>query len=556
MYFEKGKGYEIRINLKQKGLKSPVLISMDGEKGIYECREILLSDTEWQRFSFKLRSEKTDKDGFFTITFRGAGTLWLGTVSIMPEDHINGFRKDVIEVIKATKPPNMRWPGGNFVSSYFWEDGIGDRDKRPPKPNLAYAGVKGEEWESNQPMEPNDVGIDEFLKLCVLLETKPFIAVNAGSGSPEDAANLVEYCNSSMESGYGEKRAKNGYPEPYNVELWGIGNEMFGNWQGGHVDEETYAHRHLKIAQSMRGIDPNIKIVATGGRNWFYPGWNRALFKIAQGSFDYISLHSYAKKYRNFMSKEDLLDPEFAKEFYYYIVSSPYGIEEQIVATGKEIEDSLPEDTKVSVAFDEWNCWAYKAPRMETEFALRDGLYTAGVLHGFRRQNKTVTLANFAMTVNCLPMIRVNQFGLFVNPQYLVFKIYMNHQGPVLLQSSVDCETFPAPDYEKDRPQAIGNIKYVDVSATQTEDGKRLFLAMINLHDSRTIETEIFLQNWPQVSTGKLIYLDGKHYMTENSFDEPDNIRIEEQNRKKIKNPMVYQLPPHSVTIWEQYKMK
>jgi alpha-N-arabinofuranosidase len=554
LYFEKNKGYEIRINLKQIDIQNPIIFTLEGENSTYATHEVSLSDTDWTILSFKLTPSNTDHNGKLKITFVGKGTLWLGTVSMMPEDHISGYRRDVIEAVKKIKPPNMRWPGGNFVSYYHWEDGIGDRDKRPPKPNTAYSGAKGEEWESNQPWEPNDVGIDEFLELCRLTGAKPYMAVNAGDGTPEEAANLVEYCNGPNNSKYGKKRADNGHPEPYRIELWGIGNEMFGNWQGGHVDEETYARRHLAIAKAMRAVDPKIKLVASGGRYWFYPKWNQAFFSIAKGYFDYIALHSYAKKYRTHMKKEDLNDPDFREEFYYYIVSSPYGIEEQIELTAREIHKSLPNNPEVSVAYDEWNCWAYKAPRHEVDFALRDGLYTAGVFHAFRRQCNSLTLANFSMTVNCLPMIRVNRSGLFLNPQYHIFDMYMNHQGPNLVESQIECKTFEAPEYEKGRTQAIRQIPYLDISSTMSENGEILYLGIINLHIKNAIETEIIINGWKLQSKGKMIWLNGEDYMSENNFEEPDNVTIMDKKIDIPETAMRYNFPPHSVTILEFYK--
>jgi alpha-N-arabinofuranosidase len=457
----------------------------------------------------------------------------------------------VIEAISAIKPPNIRWPGGNFVSYYHWEDGIGDRDRRPPRPNFARCGVRGEEWELLEEWESNDVGVDEFLELCRLTGARPYMAVNSGDGTPEEAASLVEYCNGAADSKYGSKRVANGNAQPYSVVLWGIGNESYGNWQGGHVDENTYARRHLAIAGAMRAVDPKIKIVAVGARSWFAPGWNEAVLQVARGHVDYISLHSYAKKYRGHMKKSDLEDPDFAREFYYYIVSSPYGIEEQIDLTAKEIKMMLSGSPEVPIAFDEWNCWAYKEPHHEVDFALRDGLYTAGVFHAFRRRCRVVKLANISMLVNCLPLIRVNRFGLFLNPQYLVFKMYLNHQGPTLLQSSVGCDSFPAPEYEAGRPQAIGTIPYLDASATLSEDRKTLYLAVINRHDSEPAQTEISIDGWTPGFKGRMVWLDGEHYMTENTFESPRNITVGEKETEWPTGNMMISFPEHSVTILE-----
>jgi alpha-N-arabinofuranosidase len=543
LYFEQGKGYYVRVNLRQEGLTGAVTIALEGEDKVYASKQVSLDGSDWQRFSFTLESTQTDKDGKFTITFSGGGTLWVGSASLMPTDNIFGFRKDVVRALIEMKPPNIRWPGGNMVSVYRWKEGIGDRDKRPSRH------IRGL-W------DPYDVGIDEFMALCKAVGTKPYIALNAGDGRAEEAAAWVEYCNGSAATKYGKLRAENGHPEPYNIELWGIGNEMFGNWQNGHVDEETYARRHVAIAKAIRAVDKDIKIVASGARPWKYPRWNKALLKIAGDYLDYISLHSYAKKYRGKMQKEDLKDSKFAKEFYYYIVSSPYGIEEQIAGTDKEIRETLPNRPDIKVAFDEWNCWAYRPPGKEFEtenvdFALRDALYTAGTFHAFRRQHKALSIANFSKMVNAMPLIKVSQSGMFLNPQYLAFKMYLNHQGPILLGTDVKCDSYAAPDYEKNRPQAKGQIPYLDASATISEDGKAVYLAIINLHISKSIKAKISFDKWDFSSEVKVFELYDDDYMAENTFEKPNRLGIKEGLLKDVGDSYVHNFKPHSVTIME-----
>jgi len=542
------KGYQVRLNLKQKGITAPVTVALEGQNGIYARKQISLTDADWQRFGFTLRPSQTDRDGRFTITFSGSGTLWVGTASLMPDDNVSGYRKDVIEALKAIKPPNIRWPGGCNVDCYRWEEGIGDRDRRPARFDEAFAKV--DEWISN------DVGTDEFMELCRLTGAKPFVIVNAGDGTAAEAANWLEYCNGGIDTKYGKLRAENGHPQPYNVRLWGIGNELFGNWEPGHIDEETYAGRCVEFGKAMRAVDKDIKFVACGGRYWKYPRWNQALFRIAPEYLDYLSLHSYAKKYRNTLKKEDLRDPVFAEEVYYYLVSSPYGVEEQIIETDKEIRAALPGRPEVTISFDEWNAFYYRAPYEEIEFALRDGLYTAGMLHAFRRQHKAVGIANIWGPVNANPMIRVNQCGLFFNPQYLIFKMYAEFSGPRLLATNVKCDTYPAPEYERGRPQAIGQIPYIDVSATMSRDEQILYLAVINRHIDKTISTEVSFDKWDFSPMVKIAELYDDDYMTENSFDNPDRLTIKADTLEGVSNPFTYNFKPHSVTIMEFRKDK
>ena len=543
LFLEEGKAYQVRLNLMQKDIAGKVTVALEGEKGIYAEQVVTIPAGDWRRFGFTLKPAQSDENGKFTITFSGSGTLWVGTASLMPEGNVSGFRTNVVEALKALNAPNIRWPGGNMVSEYRWTDAIGDRDKRTPRL------IRGL-W------DPYDVGIDEFIELCRLLNTEPYIAINAGDGTVEEAVALVEYCNGGTDTKYGKMRAENGHRQPYNIKLWGIGNEMFGNWQNGHVDEETYARRHVAMAKAILAVDKDIKIVATGARHWKYPRWNQTLLKIAGEYFDYLALHSYAKKYRRHMQKDDLKDPKFRKEFYWYIVSSPYGVEEQIYGTDKEIRAILPGRPDIKVAFDEWNCWAYRpsGKEFETEnvdFALRDALYTAGVFHAFRRQHKAVTIANFSKTVNAMPLIKVSQSGMFLNPQYLAFKMYLDHCGPVLLKTDVECDSYAAPEYEKGRPQAVGRIKYLDVSTTAGADGRNIYVAVINLHIAKSIKTKISFDKWDFTPTVKTYEIYDNDYMAENTFENPNRLTIKEDALSGIANDFGYTFKPHSVTVME-----
>lgn len=547
LYFDKTKSYQVRVNLRQKGLTGPVTVALGGESKVYVDKEVTINGTDWERFSFTLKPGQTDKDGSFTITFPGAGTLWVGSVSMMPDDNVAGYRKEVVQAMKALHPPNIRWPGGCNVDCYRWEETIGDKDKRPAVFNHAFRRTK--QWLSQ------DTGIDEFMDLCRMLDTKPFIIVNAGDGTAAEAANMVEYCNGSVNTKYGALRAKNGHPEPYNIKLWGIGNELFGNWEPGHVDAETYARKCVAFGKAMRAVDKDLKFVLCGGRYWKFPRWNQALFKIAGDYFDYLSLHSYAKKYRRTLKKEDLKDPKMAEELYYYLASSPYGIEEQIIETDKEIRAALPNRPDITISFDEWNAYYYKPdPFEELDFAQRDGIYTAGMLHAFRRQHKATGIANIWGPINANGMIRVNQQGMFFNPQYLIFKMYADRSGPMLLKSEVKCDSFPAPEYERGRPQAKGQIPYLDASVTASKDGKRVYLAVVNLNPKKNINTKISFDQWNYSSEVKTAEFHDDDYMTENTFENPNRLKIKEDELNITGNPFTYDFKPHSVTIFEFQK--
>jgi alpha-N-arabinofuranosidase len=202
-------------------------------------------------------------DGRFEIAGTGTGTFHVGVASLMPADNVAGFKAATIRYLKELGIGIARWPGGNFVSAYDWRDGIGDRDRRPPRRELAWNGL-----------ESNDMGIDEFMTFCRLIAAEPYIAVNSGLGDAHSAAEEVEYVNGAATTRLGRVRAANGHPAPYRVRIWGVGNEMYGPWQWGHMSIRQYAEKHNLMVRAMRTVDPTIKVIASGATpeeaSWCY----------------------------------------------------------------------------------------------------------------------------------------------------------------------------------------------------------------------------------------------------------------------------------------------
>ncbi|MGC9328695.1 MAG: alpha-L-arabinofuranosidase C-terminal domain-containing protein, partial [Candidatus Hinthialibacter sp.] len=236
------KEYEGYVIIAGDASAAPIHVSLiwgDGEND----RDVFIIDKidkNFIRYPFRFQSKAATKKGRFQIAGLGEGSFQIGTASLMPADHIQGFRADTLALLKELDSPIYRWPGGNFVSDYNWKDGVGNRDKRPPRKNPAWTGI-----------ESNDVGIHEFMELCDLLDTEPYIAVNTGLGSVEAAAEEVQYCNGAITTKMGRWRAENGHPEPFNITYWAVGNEMYGNWQKGHMPLEDYVKKHNRCVELM-----------------------------------------------------------------------------------------------------------------------------------------------------------------------------------------------------------------------------------------------------------------------------------------------------------------
>ncbi len=308
-----GKAYTGRVILSGKpGTK--VNVSLIWGPNPTDRQTITISNltASFTKFPVKFTAKADTNEGAFEVVGVGTGTFHIGAVSLMPADNVNGFKREMVRLLKEQGIEIARWPGGNFVSAYDWRDGIGDADKRPPRRELAWSG-----------MESNDMGIDDFMTLCRLLGAEPYIAVNTGLGDAHSAAEEVEYVNGPATSRLGRQRAANGHPAPYSVKIWGIGNEMYGPWQWGHMAIDQYPEKHNLFVKAMRKVDPSIKVIASSATpeetSWCYienrqfdsfPGreavsdklpfgfgskqdWTGALLKTSADNIDFLGEHFY-----------------------------------------------------------------------------------------------------------------------------------------------------------------------------------------------------------------------------------------------------------------------
>ncbi|MCK6500895.1 MAG: hypothetical protein L6Q38_15570, partial [Nitrospira sp.] len=235
---------------------------------------------EFRRYPFQFTSNETSDKAWVELKV-DAGAVLIGTASLMPDDNVEGLRADTLALLKELRAPIYRWPGGNFVSGYDWRDGIGDRDRRPPRTNPAWTGV-----------EHNDFGMHEFIRFCELVGTEPWITVNTGFGDAYSAAAQLEYCNGSTDTLWGARRAKNGAPRPFGVKYWGVGNEMWGAWQLGYMALEQYVIKQNWVVDKMREVDPAIFCISSGNAG----SWSTGLLKNCADHMDAIAEHFYCQE--------------------------------------------------------------------------------------------------------------------------------------------------------------------------------------------------------------------------------------------------------------------
>jgi alpha-N-arabinofuranosidase len=333
-----------------------------------------LSD-EYRKFALKFTPSADSENARLEIVGTGSGTFHVGTVSLMPADNVEGFHAGMVRLYKEAGYRMAKWPGGNFVSAYDWRDGIGDRDKRPPR--------KQPMWSDR--VEPNDVGIHEFIAFCRLLGAEPYLAINSGFGDARDAAEEVEYCNGSAETRMGKMRAENGSPEPFNIRLWCIGNEMYGPWQYGHMSLNQYWVKHNYIVEAMKQVDPGIKVTVSGAsiceksiggaekKGDFFPDkweppvtdrlpyefgglndWDGWLLENSAENIDHLSEHTYAYPFLAFdANKQRFVDVEDALQFKSRRMANRVG--EAFEAWQKYLQ-RMPalQQRNIKFIFDEW----------------------------------------------------------------------------------------------------------------------------------------------------------------------------------------------------------
>jgi alpha-N-arabinofuranosidase len=449
------------------------------------------------------------------------------------------WRPDTLALVKRLRPPVIRYPGGNFASGYHWEDGIGPRAARPRRFDEAW-----HSWETNA------VGTDEFLAYCAALGADPYLVVNDGSGTPDEAARWVAYCNEPETGPQGRRRALNGHPATYGVRLWGVGNEVWANWQIGHTGPAEYAARLRKFARTMRAADPKIQIVGVGDKvasdapseaGWL---WNETVLRLAGDVMDYFSFHFYQPGLGGW---QETYDPE---ALYYTVCAGPLDAEDIIQRLSRQIAEWAP-DRNIRLALDEWNLWLAPPPharsRHQNNYTLRDAVYTAGMLNVFHRQSAKLSLANLAQLVNVLPAIITGRHQAYVTPVFLAFELYRAMQR-LALQVETHVATF--------NNEGLGsvashrNVPYLDVTATRDEQGRQVTLGLVNRHPVQRVQTQIELRGPSQLRLGPAWQLAGTDPDAMNTMEAPERVHIRTLPRPRLSsNQLQIDLPPTSVTV-------
>lgn len=483
--------------------------------------------SEWRSEKFRFRPTADTVNGRIEITGKGSGSFRLAAVSLMPADNVKGFRADTVALMREMDCKVLRMPGGNFVSAYDWKDTIGDPDKRPP--------VLDPVWKT---VQPNDVGVDEFLQLCQIIECEPSWCVNSGFGEPRSGAEMVEYVNGSADTHWGAKRAANGHAQPYNVKYWNIGNEMYGHWQYGHMSRDHYVVKHNLFAKAMRAVDPSIYIIAPGGfvdemttgQGIFIEGqpqveigserdWAYGMLKHCWGKFDALATHAYPPEGKRFNLKTGkLFDVKMSLNEW---ARQPANRVRTMVDAWEEYKKLFPKlnEGTVKVFFDEW---AY-----HFQDDLKGALAIALTFHEFFRHTDFIDMAGYTMATGWLSYDRTQSI---ISTRGSLFQFYKKYYGSIPV--AVDGNSpQPQPKYPVggDQPKVnSGSATHpLDVSASLTEDGKILTVAVVNAtEEARTLE--LGYQGFNAASEGRCWKFTGKTVDARNEVRKEPQVKVVE----------------------------
>ena len=460
------------------------------------------------------------------------GTMIYGTLydPTHPRADADGFRSDVLDALKKLHIPCIRWPGGCFASAYHWKDGIG-----PIRES-----VYDKAWCVE---ESNAFGTDEFMKLCRKLDCEPYLCTNAGTGTPEEMSDWVEYCNEPKWGKWAKLRIANGHPEPYKVKYWSIGNE---NYTSGEIGAKTIAAWGPFVRESakmMRRVDPTIKLLAAAVPE---VDWNLALLRSAGDLLDYVSIHGYfdeAWNTGNLSSYEKSL--QAADKF------------EQEIITTRGLLMALGLEKRIKIAFDEWNLRGWYHPGISdfsnlagdhewaaaqreknetnSQYTMADAVFTSAFLNICMRHGDIVTMANFSPTVYGRGLLSANKEGIVLRPTYHVFDLLRNYMGNDIVGSYiVDGETCDTEGV---------SMPAVDAVAALNDQGQ-LTVSLVNRHPDK--EIGLMLETANVFSHAKLLTLNGPSKDSFNDFDHPDTIKI---THRAVPVSDVILLEPHSANV-------
>ena len=444
----------------------------------------------------------------------------------------NGVRNDVVDALKKLKIPNLRWPGGCFADTYHWKDGIGPKESRPKIVNVWWGGIT----------EDNSFGTHDFLNMCELLGTEPYLAGNVGSGTVQELADWVQYVNFDGESPMSNLRRKNGREKPWNVKFWGVGNEAWGC--GGNMLPDYYSDVYRKYATFMSDWSNTGGLfrIASGSNSADYEWTETLMKKIPLNMVSGLALHHYSVIDWNKKGPST----EFSEQQYFTTMKRALQMEE-LVQKHSAIMDKYDPAKKIALVVDEWGGWYEVEPGTNPGFlyqqnTMRDAMIAGTTLNIFNNHADRIRMANLAQAINVLQaVILTEEEKMLLTPTYHVMEMYNVHQDAALLPISI-----------KSNDYVLGDEKLQAVSASASRDKAGVtHISLVNIDSKKTQDISVNLQGGKYASVSGRI-LSSEKLQDFNSFNNPNKITPSTFKGANLKGSTLnVKLPPFSVVVLE-----
>jgi alpha-N-arabinofuranosidase len=446
----------------------------------------------------------------------------------------NGVRLDVVAALKKLKIPNLRWPGGCFADTYHWKDGIGPKAKRPKIVNTWWGGVT----------EDNSFGTHDFLNMCELLGTEPYLAGNVGSGTVQDLTEWVQYVNFEKNSPMSNLRQQNGRDKPWNVRYWGVGNEAWGC--GGNMKPDYYANIYRQYSTFMNPKVGNEKIfrIASGASDNDY-NWTETLMKNIPGNMmEGLAMHHYSVLSWGEGKKGSAI--QFTDQEYFKTMQQALLMDE-LIEKHSAVMDKYDPEKKIALIVDEWGGWYNVEPGTNPGFlyqqnTMRDAVLAGATLNIFHKHCERVRMANLAQAINVLQAVILTKGDkVLLTPTYHVLEMYNVHQDATMLPVTVKSDDFTL---DKDKLPAVS------VSASRDKAGK-IHVSLVNIDPTKPQEISVDLKGLKATGvTGRI--LTSANVRDHNTFENLTKVKPVAFNGAKLNGDnLTVSLPPVSVVVVE-----
>jgi alpha-N-arabinofuranosidase len=476
----------------------------------------------------------------FSIVANAPGQFVLRHAFLRPGDHMSGADPDVVAWLRQAHLPLLRWPGGNFASTYHWEDGIGPIERRPTRPNYAWGAI-----------EPNTFGTDEFIAFCRAVGCEPMICINAGSGTPEEAARWIEYCNGPATSPMGRLRAENGHAEPYHVTRWEVGNELWGRWQMDWTTASGYVDRFKAFTPAMLRADPTIALFSCGAPAMSGKTWNDTLIAGLGRSLGTITDHPLVggnvppatdplDVYRDFMAVPEVLQQKWTA---LRDAMAQGGIQEPRLAVTElqlfaHIAGSSDKDAPVRLTHE----------NMPSQGSISEAIYDVLIYHAAIRLQPFVDLITHSAVINHGGGLRKERERVWANPCQYAQAAFAEFAEAKPVSLEIECAQESAPMVLPDLKNATRSVSFgaIDALAAVATDGAML-VSLVNRSSAGPVRVTITAEDFPAAPTAQLHSLTGRNPWDGNSLEKPELVKPAETEVSVQDGKVQVSLPPYTV---------